>query len=109
MAQQKEFANTALTTCLTTELNSLADASNVISTTVLDNTGGLDFFCSLEYLVKYTSSAPAAGVSIADIYLVPALDGTNYAEGSTTITPQGLLFVGSFESRNGSTSAFERL
>lgn len=52
----------------------------------LDNRSGGNaaqaFFASFELVVGF-GSAPAAGVAI-ELYLVPALDGTNYAEIDTT-------------------------
>src|SRR5262245_10272569 len=98
-----------MTNWLTTGLDSLSDTSMVLSSVVLDNTSTPQDFVDLELLVKYTSSAPAAGTKVGDVYIIPALDGTNYGEGSGSIQPQGLQYVGSFESRNGATGAFERL
>src|SRR4051812_10343049 len=96
MSTIKELVGTALASIITTGLNSLASGSRAASSAgAIDNTSGLDFLIDLEFLVKYTSSAPSAGVIAADVYLVPSLDGTNYAEGSTSVTPQGALYVGS--------------
>ena len=93
---------------ITSGLDSLADGGRAISDAI-DNDTGLDMYADIEYEVRYTSSAPAAGVKVADIYLLPTIDGTNYPEGSTSLDPQKSLLVGSLESRNGSTSAIERL
>lgn len=98
----------SLASALTTELNSLATAGIVVSSAI-DNTSNLDLYMDLRLEIKYTSSAPAAGIKVAEIYLLPSVDGTNYAEGGTSVTPQSSLLVATLESRNGSTSAFEYL
>lgn len=98
----------SISTQLSTGLNSLADAGRAISA-AYDNTSGLDLFIDAELAIAYTSSAPSAGVKVAELYMLPSVDGTNYPEGGTSITPQGALLVATFESRNGSTSAVERL
>jgi hypothetical protein len=108
MADLKLKAGVSATNALSTELNSLADAGRQISSAI-DNSSNLDLYMDLELAVQYTSSAPTAGQKVAEVYLVPTTDGTNYAEGSTSITPQQALLVATFESRNGSTSAVERL
>lgn len=98
----------SIATVFTTELNSLADGSRVLSSAI-DNDAGLDLYADFELVVQYTSSAPAAGVIAAELFLLPTVDGTNYPEGGTSLDPQQALKVGTFESRNGSTSATERL
>jgi len=98
----------SIATALSSGLNSLADAARAISSTI-DNDAGLDLYCDLELAIAYTSSAPSAGVKVAEVYLLPTVDGTNFAVGSTSITPQKSLLVATFESRNGSTSAVEYL
>ncbi len=97
----------AASAVLSTELNSLATAGLAISSSAYS--GNLDPFADIELAVKYTTSAPAAGTKVAELYLVPTIDGTNYAEGSASVNPQKALLIAVFESRNGSTSAFERL
>lgn len=94
-------------TALSTELNSLTDTSRAISSAISQS--GLDLYCDLELAVAYTSSAPSAGVKVAEVYLVPSVDGTNYAEASSSLTPQKSLLAATFESRNGSTSTLEYL
>ncbi len=112
MSTIKELVGTAKTNAITTGLDSLANGNTALSAAI-DNSAGLDLFMDLSLSVKYTSSAPAAGVVAADAYLVPSIDGgTTYAEGTAGtpgVIPQGALYVGSFESRNGSTSTFENL
>lgn len=94
------------TTALSTELNSLADAGRAISAAI-DNDAGLYLYADLELVVSY-ATAPTAGTTAAEVYLLPTVDGTNYPEGSSTVTPQAALLVGSFEVRLGTTGP-ERL
>lgn len=108
MPDLKLQTGVSATNAITTGLNSLADGARAVSGNI-DNGTNLDLLLDSELQVAYTSTAPSAGTIVADLYLVPTIDGTNYAEGSTGVTPQASLLVGSFESRNGSTSAIERL
>ena len=98
---------TAIDTALSTDLNSLANGSRAISAGVANGTE-LDLYGDLELVVQY-GTAPSAGTKIAEVYLLPTVDGTNYPEGSASLTPQKALLVATFESRNPSTTAVERL
>lgn len=108
MADLKLQAGVGATTLLSTALNSLADAGRVL-TNAIDNSTNLNLLMDLELAIAYTSSTPSAGTVVAEVYLVPSLDGTNYAEGSGSVTSQASLLVATFETRNPSTSAAERL
>lgn len=103
-----KWSNGSLATALSTELDSLADAARAISGAI-DNTANLHLYMDVELAVAYTSSAPAAGTKAGELYAIPTVDGTNYGEGGTSVTPQKALLIGIFESRNGSTSSVERL
>lgn len=103
-----QWIDGSIATALSTGLNSLADAARAISSAI-DNDADLNIYCDLELAIAYTTSAPAAGTKVAEVYLLPTIDGTNFAEGSTSLTPQKSLLVATFESRNGSTSAVEYL
>lgn len=108
MADLKLQTGVSATNALSTGLDSLADAARALSGAI-DNSTNLNLYMDLQLEIKYTSSAPTAGVIVAEVYLLPTVDGTNYEEGGTTITPQASRLVATFESRNGSTSAFEYL
>lgn len=99
--------STTIVSALTTGLDSLASNSRAISSAI-DNGTGRDLYGDLELVVTY-GVAPAAGAKVAEIYLLPTVDGTNYPEGSTSVTPQRALLVATFESRSPSTSVAERL
>lgn len=78
----------AAATVLTTELNSLANNTRVVSSVngssgVFDNssTGSnpqLDMFADFELVVTFGTNPTAA--TLLDLYLIPTLDGTNYAD-----------------------------
>lgn len=103
MASAKYETGT-LTTMLSTELNSLASNSRAISTTPFDNgdTANLYFSAYFEAVLDY-ASAPTADLPF-DVYIVPAIDGTNYANGDASIAPPGTLFAGSFALRAVNTA-----
>jgi hypothetical protein len=70
---------------LSTELNALASGSRTNAGTAIDNSTNLDKYGYLELNVDFVS-APSAGAYCA-IYMVMSLDGTNYADGSSTVDP----------------------
>jgi hypothetical protein len=74
-------------TVLTTELNSLANGSRTAKGTEFDNTpsGNNATHCQVE-LAWTPGSAPSAGGYVA-LYAIPALDGTNYADGDASNAP----------------------
>jgi hypothetical protein len=86
---------------MTTELNSLAASTGKAISAAIDNSSNLDLFDDLELVVTF-ATAPTAN-TIVEVYLVPAVDGTNYADGSTTVLPQASLYVGGFQVRNVNT------
>lgn len=97
---------------LTTQLNALAN-NGVGSGTVYSNASGY-LYGDFQYKVKYQSSVPTAGTISAELYLVPTIDGTNYAPGSGTLSanfaPQAALLAATFEARaSDATVNFEYL
>lgn len=92
-----------------TGLDGLIDGATVTSL-ALENDTDKHLTIDLMLKVRYTSSAPSAGTIVADLYLRPALDGTNQATaGGSPSIPQQAILVAQFEARNPSTSAFEYL
>lgn len=75
----------SLTSYLTTELNSLANAAQVLGGEI-DNSTGLDTHMDVEVYVHTQGSARSAGAYLT-VYLIPALDGTNYAYGDASTDP----------------------
>lgn len=77
MTTTRHKAYTAsIASALTTELNSLAHNANSAESSAIDNTSNLDMFVDLT-LTLGTQSARSAGATVG-VYLIMALDGTNY-------------------------------
>ncbi len=92
----------ALTTILSTELNSLANGSNSAASTAVDNSSNLDLYADFLLTVTF-GTAPSAGTT-CDLYVMPSLDGTTYADGGSSVIPAKNLYVGSFYVRNVTTA-----
>lgn len=92
MATETKFSSYAqtLTNCMTTELNALANGSAIIGAAI-DNTTNLDLWADFQLNVDFVS-APTAGTAV-DLYLIPSLDGTNYADSGAVLGPY---YIGSF-------------
>ena len=100
MAQTLELvAASASTGLMTTELNSLANGSSALGSTVLDNSTGLYLFLNAQLNVTFGSN-PTANNTV-DLYLIPSLDGTNYSDSAST---PNQLYVGSFPLRAVTTA-----
>lgn len=82
-------------TLLSTELNALADATGVLTSTAYNNTqagGGGDGYtgCDVELFINSLASAPTtAGVSVT-VWFLETQDGTNYEDGDASTTPSRL-------------------
>lgn len=80
---QKWVAPETIASALTTELNSLANGSLSSLSAAIDNATDLYQYMSLELnLASLTPVAP----NRCDIYLFPSIDGTNYADGSISLS-----------------------
>ncbi len=109
-------APTAVQTLMQTALDSLANNTLVVSSETsgnmssgaYDNTSALDLYADFELAVCY-ATAPSAGTKVAELYLLPSVDGTNFATVDGSNQPQKALLIATFESRNPSTSGVERL
>ena len=112
----KWAAPTAVQTLMQTALDGLANNTLVVSSETggnmtsgaYDNSSALDLYADFELAICY-ATAPSAGTRIAELYLLPSADGTNYASLDGSNQPQKALLIAVFESRNPSTSAVERL
>ena len=73
----------AISTKLSTELNSLADAATTALSAEIDNSSALDTLADFQLdLASVTISSTTA---LCTIYIVPTVDGTNYPDwGSST-------------------------
>jgi len=94
MPDYKAKANT-IATLLSTELNSLANNYGALGAE-FDNATGLWLKASFLLTVTFGSN-PTAG-NTCDLYLIPALDGTNYSDytsGASGYAP-GTSYIGGF-------------
>jgi len=107
MATQTTLSSYAtIATALSTELNSLANAASTAASSAIDNTSALDMWDDLEVNLGTFGSTPSAGAYL-EIYLIPSVDGTNYADGSNSVAPAQELLVGSVSVR--ANTAAQRL
>ena len=86
----KKWKLGTLTTVFSTELNGLANNTNVVTTSVFNNTqggGGGDGYtlCNVELVVQFVS-APTAGTGVS-VWFLARPDGTNDEDGSASVTP----------------------
>lgn len=78
MATTKHKAYTStIASILTTEMNSLANNANTAASSAIDNTSNLDLYHDLTLTIATQGTARSAGATVV-VYLVMALDGTNY-------------------------------
>lgn len=82
VTSHKAYSQTA-TSILTTELNSLANNANTAASSAVDNTSALDLFVDLELVLAAQGSARSSG-AIVSVFMVHALDGTNYDDVNET-------------------------
>jgi len=95
MASVTQRAYSTILAGLSTELNSLANNTMSALGPALGADGSAqDLMGDVELVVTY-GTAPTAG-SVVDVYAVPAVDGTNYADTPTATTGKGLL-IATFE------------
>lgn len=104
MATLKQAAYGTIVSCMTTELNSLANNSRAISS-ALDNSTNLDLYGDFELAVDFVT-APTLDTTV-DLYLVRSADGSNYEDGDASNRPVANSFVGSFQLLG--TTAAQRL
>lgn len=91
-----------ISTVITTGLNALADEGNALSSEI-DNTASLFLFDDVEFFHGTLGYAPADGAVIA-LYIVQALDGTNYEDGNASIDPPASNLVGVFNIRSATSA-----
>jgi hypothetical protein len=85
MPTVKDIRGTA-TTVLSTGLNSLANNALVASSAITLSTGEPGYQrCEAEIVVTY-GTAPTANTACV-VWLLREVDGTNYEDGSSTVTP----------------------
>lgn len=83
MADTRHSAASSVSTALSTELNSLGSGSTSSASSAIDNTTNKHLFLDLELVVAAQGSARAAGATVA-VYMVHAIDGTNYGDANAS-------------------------
>jgi hypothetical protein len=78
-------------------LKNLANAALKIGNEIDNATTARNMYADFDLKCKF-GTAPSAGGYVA-LYLVQAVDGTNYADGSDAITPAATALVGTFPVR----------
>ena len=90
-------AHDTAVTVLSTELNSLGNGSNKITSTARSNdaaTTERELFAKFSLSLAAQGAARDSGASVS-LYIIPEVDGT-YAYGSDSLDPSGNHYVGSF-------------
>jgi len=85
MATEKWDGFTSRGNVLATELDALANNGRSAAGAEIDNGTNKDVYGQLELRVTF-GTAPVAG-GFVEIYMVNALDGTNYEDGSNSVDP----------------------
>lgn len=84
-------------TVLSTELNSLADGANKITTTPISNDGSTELYLYADFQLYLAAQASARdnGARV-ELYILPEISG-NYCYGGDSLDPPRAMLVGSFE------------
>ena len=90
------------TTNMSTALDSLANDGRVLGAEI-DNATDRNMYADFELYVDSFGSAPATDGHVL-LYLLQALDGTNYEDGDASTTPGSHALVGSFPFRTVATA-----
>lgn len=100
MATIKRIAGTSATIG-TTALDSLASGSSVLLTEY-DNAANLWPTADFEFVLDF-ATAPTDNAQV-ELWIVPAWDGTNYADGSASVAARANLSIGILLVRNVNTA-----
>lgn len=96
------WETSTISTVISTDMNSLANASRALSSEI-NNASGLYLFDDVQLSLGAFGSTPSAG-GVVELYIVAALDGTNYEDGNASTDPPIANLVGVFNIR-ASTAA----
>lgn len=109
MAQSKWSSHTTEATVLSTELNSLVNGGNKITTTPLSNDGSdeLYLYAMLRMTIAAQGTNRLAGANIS-VYFIPEV-GATYAFGGDSLDPPAELLVWSFSFDSGALAARENV
>ena len=92
MSKTTHDAYGTFTTCLTTELNSLANGAVSAASGAIDNSSNLEMFADLE-LVLAAQGVARSGDAWVGVHRVQALDGTNYGDTNEITAPPIAVFT----------------
>lgn len=87
-----------------TELNSMASAGIVATTTTIDNTTNLDPWGALQGSITFNAAPTPSDTNTLDVYGVPAWTGTTFQTILTANLPQGALFLTSLPVKSTATT-----
>lgn len=109
MATIKYEAPASTSTILTTELNSLGDGANKLSSAISNDAAGeLYLYMDIEIYVATQASARAADARV-DVYILEELDGSNYTYGGDSDDPPDNAWVGAFIFDAATTARYNHL
>lgn len=94
----------AATSYLTTALDALANAANKLGGSI-DNTANGDQYMDLELYVAAQGGARSAFAYVS-VYILPSVDGTNYAYGDDSTTPAAVNLAGAFHLDAATTARY---
>lgn len=80
---------------ITTGMNSLANEGNAVSSEINNSTSSY-LFNDAELYLAAPGSAPSSG-AVVELYIIQALDGTNYEDGDASTDPPATNLVGVFQ------------
>lgn len=108
MAEFKWNSPDSPETILSTELNSLANGANKITTTAISNDQSteLDMFADFELYIAAQGVARDAGAYVA-LYILPTVDGTNFAYGGDSLDPDPNHHRGNFVFDAATTARYD--
>ncbi len=96
MASVKWSALAASIAAMTTELSGLSAGARNLGSNAISNVAG-DMYADWE--VNVTASTTPASTAYLALYFIQALDGTNYADGSSALAAPPTAWVGNFPLR----------
>ena len=96
MAETKWTAQESAESVLTTELNGLTNTSRKTSAAFSNDAATTERFLYADIELVLGTQTARTGSPIVQMYILPEVDGTNYATGSDTITPSSELLAGVF-------------
>ncbi len=87
--------NTVVTTLLTTELNSITSGSKTVVSSAYDNR--TDEFLWADFEGVLATGITPGGSQTWEIFAIPTIDGTNYADGGSSVVPSSGLLLGTLK------------